>query len=94
MIIFEGVVGIVRFFLVVGVCFVVVLIWGVYDEFIVFFMKCFYKYLEEGKSVSKVFYLVINVVREIEKFDLEKYWVLFMFFGDDVILDVGEIGGE
>lgn len=90
----EGVVGIARSFLAAGARSVVASIWGVHDESTVLLMKCFYKHLEEGKSVSKALYLAINAVRETEKFDLEKYWAPFTLFGDDVTLDVGEIGGE
>lgn len=41
-ILFEGVVGIVWVFLVVGVCFVLVLLWWIDDEVIMRFMNSFY----------------------------------------------------
>jgi len=90
----EGVVGIARSFLAAGARSVVASIWGVHDESTVLFMECFYKHLEEGKSVSKALLLAINTVRTTEKFDLEKYWAPFTLFGDDVTLEVGKLGDQ
>lgn len=84
----EGVVGIVRVFFGVGVRFVFVFLWVIDDEVILEFMKSFYLYLVNGKSVSEFLNRVMKCVREFEKFSEVKYWVLFVFIGDDVILDL------
>lgn len=51
-------------------------------------MKYFYKEFVVGKRVSEVFWQVMNFMREIEWFGKVWNWVLFVFIGDYVILDL------
>lgn len=59
------------------------------DEVIIVFMKSFYKYLIKGKSVSEVFNLVMKYMRKCNVFSEIKYWVVFVFFGDNVLFEFG-----
>lgn len=85
--VFEGVCGIVRVFLVVGVCLVLVLLWVNWDDVIFSFLESFYFYLVDGRSFSEVLNKVMKCLWEFDIFNKNEYWVLFVFIGDDVMLE-------
>lgn len=64
------------------------ILWFVDDVVIKVFMNVFYRGLmRDNKSVSEVFYLFVEKLRKLDVYNYFRYWVVFVFFGDDVKFD-------
>ena len=84
----EGVVGMVRAFLVSGARSVLAPLWAIDDEATHAFMESFYKYLiDHNMSASRALHQTMKDMRNSDKFSEELYWAPFILYGDDVTLD-------
>ena len=84
----EGVVGMVRAFLVSGARSVLAPLWGIDDEATHAFMGSFYKHLiDHNMSASRALHQTMKDMRNSDKFSKECYWAPFILYGDDVTLD-------
>ena len=84
----EGVVGMVRAFLVSGARSVLAPLWAIEDEATLAFMESFYKHLiDHNMSASRALHQTMKDMRNSDKFSEETQWAPFILYGDDVTLD-------
>ena len=84
----EGVVGMVRAFLVSGARSVLAPLWAIEDEATHAFMESFYKYLiDHNMSASRALHQTMKDMRNSDEFNEEGKWAPFILYGDDVTLD-------
>ena len=84
----EGVVGMVRAFLVSGARSVLAPLWAIDDEATLAFMESFYKHLIDHKmSASRALHQTMRDMRNSDEFSEERHWAPFILYGDDVTLD-------
>ena len=84
----EGVVGMVRAFLVSGARSVLTPLWAIDDEATHTFMGSFYKHLiDHNMSASRALHQTMKDMRNSDKFSEERHWAPFILYGDDVTLD-------
>lgn len=84
----EGVVGMVRAFLVSGARSVLAPLWGIDDEATHAFMGSFYKHLiDHNMSASRALHQTMKDMRNSDEFSKECHWAPFILYGDDVTLD-------
>ena len=84
----EGVVGMVRAFLVSGARSVLAPLWAIDDEATHAFMESFYKYLiDHNMSASRALHQTMKDMRNSDEFNEERKWAPFILYGDDVTLD-------
>ena len=84
----EGVVGMVRAFLVSGARSVLAPLWAIDDEATHTFMETFYKHLiDHNMSVSRALHQTMKDMRNSDEFSKETHWAPFILYGDDVTLD-------
>ena len=84
----EGVVGMVRAFLVSGARSVLAPLWAIDDEATHAFMESFYKHLiDHNMSASRALHQTMRDMRNSDKFSEERHWAPFILYGDDVTID-------
>ena len=84
----EGVVGMVRAFLVSGARSVLAPLWAIEDEATNAFMGSFYKHLiGHNMSASRALHQTMKDMRNSDEFNEERQWAPFILYGDDVTLD-------
>lgn len=84
----EGVVGMVRAFLVSGARSVLAPLWAIDDEATLTFMGSFYKHLiDHNMSASRALHQTMRDMRNSDQFSEERHWAPFILYGDDVTID-------
>jgi len=77
----DGMVGMVRAFLLAGAEYLGVSLWEVNDEVTLEFMTLLYtKVLNEGMPFKEAYYLIKNEFRHHEEWDHPNYWAAFVLY--------------
>ncbi|XP_073229906.1 tetratricopeptide repeat protein 28-like [Porites lutea] len=88
----EGVVGMARAFLFAGARSVLAALWAIDDEATMMFMESFYQQLASGESASVALQRAMKCLRDSKDYSAPKYWAPFVLMGDDVKIDIEQVG--